>query len=202
MEAWPLFYSLTVMPTTSHRSLFQIFRHSQRQFLLQFVLFCCSTITVLGGYRSNPVFVTIFGVLTAVITFVAALVQVLRAENRPPSHDRDIETRLIDDRPSLRVRTLAVVQQAPAATDSDSGATAHDRNTSSVPTVHVRTPENTTVIHRVPTVTKVQATRSQEVNHCRCPLSRYTLRSHVKACSQYYLCPTGRVVIRTNERPR
>ncbi|KAK0467753.1 uncharacterized protein EV420DRAFT_426875 [Desarmillaria tabescens] len=59
------------MPMDS-QSLRQIFRRSQRQLLLQFVLFCCSTITVLGGYRSNPVFVTVFGVLTAVITFVSS----------------------------------------------------------------------------------------------------------------------------------
>ncbi|KAK0497174.1 hypothetical protein EDD18DRAFT_1160994 [Armillaria luteobubalina] len=118
------------MPTDS-QSLFQIFRRSKRRFLLQCVLFCCSTATVLGGYRSNSVFVTILGVLTATITFVATVAEVVHKKTRPSSHDRDIETRLrvLEGRStsvhSVRVRSPAnstAIQQASQEFDRDTSA--------------------------------------------------------------------------------
>ncbi|KAK0218071.1 hypothetical protein IW262DRAFT_1392071 [Armillaria fumosa] len=117
------------MPTDS-QSLLQIFRRSKRRFLLQSVVFCCSTATVLGGYRSNSVFVTILGVLTATVSFVATVAEVVHKKSRPLSHDRDIETRLrVLEGRNISVRSVRV--RSPAnSTAVQQASQEFDRNTS------------------------------------------------------------------------
>ncbi|KAK0206721.1 hypothetical protein DFS33DRAFT_614405 [Desarmillaria ectypa] len=83
------------MSTTSW-NLSQIYRHSRTQYLLQLLLFCFSAIAVLGAYRSNPIHVTVFGILAATIGSVA-VIQGRSAAKSLPAQSRDLEEVYLGD---------------------------------------------------------------------------------------------------------
>lgn len=54
-------------------SLSKIYRHSRTQDFLQLLVFCFATAAVLGAYRSNPIHVTVFGILASIVGLVAVV---------------------------------------------------------------------------------------------------------------------------------
>lgn len=76
--------------STASWSLSRIYRHSRTQYVLQFLLFCFAITAVLGAYRSNPIHVTVFGILAAIIGLVA-VVQGRGAAKGLPTQSRDLE---------------------------------------------------------------------------------------------------------------
>ncbi|KAK0461962.1 uncharacterized protein EV420DRAFT_1640259 [Desarmillaria tabescens] len=96
--------------STASWSLNQIYRHYRTQYLLQFLLFCFSAVAVLGAYRSNPIHVTVFGILAAMMGLIT-IVQGRGATKDLPIQSRDVEEADLGDcaMPNLPGQVLRVV---------------------------------------------------------------------------------------------
>ncbi|KAG7446074.1 uncharacterized protein BT62DRAFT_994421 [Guyanagaster necrorhizus] len=68
----------------------------QTQYLLAFLTFCCSAVAAIGSYPSNTLFITLLGMLAAIIGFVAVVQAIYVTKDPPSPTDGDEEIALRD----------------------------------------------------------------------------------------------------------